>query len=203
MLIIHSKKKAVFNNLSLHSLNAIYQSFTQQKATSRLPHYSTESEHGHVHGDEDYGDQKADEHDQRGFEQRAHAADSVFEFVGEGVALAAEHLCKAVGLLADTDQGRKFAVVQRGEARHARREKFAVLQAAADRGKRLPVGIEADYVGEHPHAREQRNPGRAEQVEQFTKLRLVVFADNRARNGQAQHEFRSPSLYLLSVSVGV
>lgn len=146
---------------------------------------------------------RADEHDQGGFEERAHAADLVFEFVGEGVALAAEHFGKAVGLLADTDQGREFAVVQRGETRHAGREEFAVLQAAADRGERLPVGIEADYVGEHPHAREQRNPGRAEQVKQFTELRLVVFADNRARNGQTQHEFRSPSLYLLSVSVGI
>ena len=166
-------------------------------------HNPAEAEHGHVHGYQDHGDQKSHEHNQGGFEEQPHAFNPEFEFFGERFALSAEHLGQAVGLFADTDEGREFAVVQGGEPGHAGREEFAVLQSAADRREGLPVGIERDHVGEHAHAREQRNTGRAEQVKQAAELRLVVFADNRARDGQAQQEFRNPSLYLLSVSVDV
>lgn len=166
-------------------------------------HNSAETEHGHIHGYQDHGDQETHEHDQGGFEERSHAFNPEFEFFGERFALSAEHLGQAVGFFADADKGREFAVVQGGEPRHAGREEFAVFQSAADRSEGLPVGIERDYVGEHAHAREQRNPGHAEQVKQAAELRLVVFADNRACDGQAKQKFRNPSLYRLSVSVGV
>ena len=93
---------------------------------SRFPgisaHDPAQTEHGHIHRDEDYGDQKADQKDQGRFEQRPHALDPEFEFFGEHFALTAEHLRQAVGLFAHADQGRKLAVVQGGEFRYAGRE---------------------------------------------------------------------------------
>lgn len=151
-----------------------------------LPHYPAEAEHGHIHRDEDYGDQKADQQDQRRFEQRPHALDPVFEFFGEHLALAAEHFGQAVGFFAHAYEGGKFWVVKPRELRDARRERFALLQPPADGSERLPVGIEPDHVGKHPHACEQRHSRGGEQVKQFAKLRLVIFTDNRTRNGQVQ-----------------
>ena len=75
-------------------------------------HNPAEAEHGHIHGYQDHGDQKSDEHDQGGFEERPHAFDLEFEFLGECFALSSEHFGQAVGLFADTDEGREFAVVQ-------------------------------------------------------------------------------------------
>ena len=77
-----------------------------------LPHYSSESEHGHVHGDENHGDQQSDEHDQGGFKHCAHALDAVFEFFGERLALAAGDLGKAGGFFADTDQNCLFPIIK-------------------------------------------------------------------------------------------
>lgn len=56
-----------------------------------LPHDSSEENMGIYMAIRITADENSDEQDECGFEHRAHAADCVFEFFGEGLTLPAEH----------------------------------------------------------------------------------------------------------------
>ena len=77
-----------------------------------LSHDPSEREHGHIHGDKDHRNEDSDKENQQGFEQRSHAANGIFEFGGECVGTAMEHLGKTSCLLSHTNQRREPAVVQ-------------------------------------------------------------------------------------------
>ena len=116
---------------------------------------SSEGEHGHIHCDEDQSDEYPDAEDECGFEHRTQAPYGVFELVGEGFALPAEHLGQTVGLLSDADERDQLPVVERGEPREGVGESVALFEPSRDLVERLAVGVESDDLAEHPNAGEQ------------------------------------------------
>ena len=155
-----------------------------------LSHDTSEREHGHIHGDKDHRNEDSDKENQQGFEQRSHAANGIFEFGGECVGTAMEHLGKTSCLLSHTNQRREAAVVQLRNTGDSFRESTAAFELLGNQFERLSVRIESNDIGKHFHAREQRHAGRREQMEQTTKLSLVVLTDNGARHRQVQQHVR-------------
>ena len=146
---------AEYHRYNVHFISNWIQVNKEDWYSYLLPHDSSEGEHGHIHGDQDHGDENSDEQDKCGFEHRAHAADCVFEFFGEGFTLPAEHFGQTVRLLSDADERREFSVVEIGESGQCFGEGIAPFEPSLDLVERLAVGVESYDLAEHSDAGEQ------------------------------------------------